>query len=381
MISGAMTAGQRAAGTGASGPIQVMVVDDSAVIRGLISRTLEEDQGIRVVTSVSNGELAIGAIVRHAVDVVVLDIEMPVMDGLTALPKLIAASPRTKIIMASTLTKKNAEVSLAALAAGAADYVSKPSTNREINGGDDFKTELTAKVKALGVVARGNGPTAPVAAAAPQRQSVVVGTGPVQTRPMPTVFNPEIIAIGSSTGGPKALLDVMRLIGPGLRQPIIITQHMPPTFTTILAEHISKQCAVPTTEGVDGEPLVGGRCYVAPGDFHMTVERKGMGSVIRLSKGPRENFCRPAVDPMLRSAVAVFGRNVLVAILTGMGQDGMLGCKAVAGVDGVVLAQDEATSVVWGMPGAVAHAGVCNAIMPIAEIGPAIRRLALRAAA
>ncbi|MGP1394733.1 MAG: protein-glutamate methylesterase/protein-glutamine glutaminase [Inquilinaceae bacterium] len=376
-----MAAGMKAAGAGASGPIQVMVVDDSAVIRGLISRTLEEDPAIRVVTSVSNGELAIGAIARHAVDVVVLDIEMPVMDGLTALPKLIAASPRTKIIMASTLTKKNAEVSLAALAAGAADYVSKPSTNQEINSGNDFKAELTAKVKALGAVARGRGPTVPVVAAAPQRQSMVVGTGPIRTRPMPTVFNPEIIAIGSSTGGPKALLDVMRLIGPGLRQPIIVTQHMPPTFTTILAEHISKQCGVPTSEGIDGEPLVGGRCYVAPGDFHMTVERKGTGNVIRLSKGPRESFCRPAVDPMLRSAVALFGRNVLVAILTGMGQDGMLGCQKVAGVNGVVLAQDEATSVVWGMPGAVAHAGVCNAIMPIAEIGPAIRRLALRAAA
>jgi two-component system chemotaxis response regulator CheB len=193
---------------------------------------------------------------------------------------------------------------------------------------------------------------------------------------------PDVLAIGSSTGGPQALFRVLGALRQGVRQPIFVTQHMPATFTTILAEHIARASGYPTREAVDGEEVVPGRIYVAPGDFHMSVETATPGNrFLRLSKEPPENFCRPSVDPMLRSLAAVYGRRVLCTILTGMGHDGLAGCRAVLAAGGSVLAQDEATSVVWGMPGAVATAGLCSAVLPIAEIGPLVQRLATRSAA
>ncbi|NBC96167.1 MAG: chemotaxis response regulator protein-glutamate methylesterase, partial [Deinococcus-Thermus bacterium] len=185
----------------------------------------------------------------------------------------------------------------------------------------------------------------------------------------------------SSTGGPQALFDVVgHLAGVGL--PILITQHMPATFTTILAEHLSRQCKVAASEAVDGEDLVAGRVYIAPGDWHMTVQRgTGGGPAIKLKQTPPENFCRPAVDPMLRSLVDLYGRDVLAIILTGMGHDGLAGCRQVVEAGGAVIAQDEASSVVWGMPGAVATAGLASAVLPVGEIGPSIRKTALRSAA
>ena len=360
---------------------RVMVVDDSAVIRGLISRIIESDPDLEVVSSVGNGEMALASLRRSPVDVVVLDIEMPVMDGLTALPKLIAASPGTKVIMASTLTKQNAEVSLKALEMGAADYLAKPSAVREMHGANAFKRELVEKVKTLAGAARRAGVPRPTAAAAPRPAPRPATPSRIVLRDMPPVFRPDIIAIGSSTGGPQALFQMLGHLSAQVRQPIVITQHMPATFTTILAEHISRQCGLPAVEGRDGDVLAGGRCYIAPGNFHMTVEARSGGPVIRLNQEPPENFCRPSVDVMLRSVIRAYGRNILTVILTGMGQDGLKGCQMLVQTGGVVLAQDEATSVVWGMPGAVATAGVCSAVLPIKEIGPAIRKLLMRAAA
>lgn len=365
-------------------PYRVLVVDDSAVIRGLLTRALEADPEIRVVASVSNGLMAVSAVERQVIDVVVLDIEMPVMDGLTAVPKIIAASPGIKVIMASTLTVKNAEVSLRALQAGAADYLAKPTSTRELGGAADFSRDLLTKVKALGAVARstpGRGQRKPLAATA----SVVplaerrISPKTVTLNPAP-VRSPDVIAIGSSTGGPQALFEMLGSLA-GVTQPILITQHMPATFTTILAEHIQRHCRVVCAEAKDGEAIVGGRVYVAPGDFHMTVATQSGKAVIALNKNPPENFCRPAVDPMLRSIVAHYGRAVLAVILTGMGQDGLRGCETVLAAGGSVLAQDEATSVVWGMPGAVATAGLCSQVLPVKDIGPAIRRIAARSAA
>ncbi len=374
------------------GPYRVMVVDDSAVIRGLLARALEGDPQIRVVASVGDGRMAVAAIQRQPIDVVVLDIEMPVMDGLTALPQLLAASPATKVIMASTLTKRGAEISLQAMAAGAADYVPKPTAVREIHGADDFKRELVGKVRTLGAAARRQaGSAQPRSATLPSRAAPAIPSPAVPMRrapragialrEMPIGFRPEIIAIGSSTGGPQALFETLGHLAGGLTQPIVVTQHMPATFTAILAEHISRQCGLPTTEGRDGEVLAGGRCYVAPGNYHLTVEAGRTGPAIRLNQNPPENFCRPAVDPMMRALVNAFGRRVLAVILTGMGQDGLKGCEAVAAAGGAVIAQDEASSVVWGMPGAVATAGICSAVLPLKEIGPFIRRVALRSAA
>jgi two-component system, chemotaxis family, protein-glutamate methylesterase/glutaminase len=369
-------------------PYRVMVVDDSAIIRGLLTRALEGDPELRVVSSVGDGQMAVNALKRQAVDVIVLDIEMPVMDGLTAIPKLLEVEPAVRIIMASTLTQRGAEISIKALQAGAADYVAKPTSTRELNAADLFKRELIGKVKALAASAKRSGsrgranllrPERPLAAPLPPRKPATPAV--VTLRPMPAAYSVDVIAIGSSTGGPQALFEVLSHLKGGLPQPILITQHMPATFTTILAEHITRQCGIQCAEAKEGEPLVGGRIYLAPGDFHMVLAQRGGGTVLSINKEPPENFCRPAVDPMMRSIVRIFGRRVLSVILTGMGQDGMRGSTEVAQAGGLVIAQDEATSVVWGMPGATAHAGIANAILPLGQIGPAIRKFAMRTAA
>jgi len=389
----------------------VMIVDDSAFIRGAIARAIESDPCLRIAVSVSNGEQAIRALAREPVDVVVLDIEMPVMDGLTALPKLKEIDPAVQIIMASTLTQKNAEISLKAMSLGATDYIAKPSSSHEVSGAPDFRRELVEKVTALGALARRMGvrkalvraplpealkppaakedkpvavkpriDSAPRKEGEPIRSLVAFGPGANRTivlRKEP-INKPNVIAVGSSTGGPQALFKVLKDIGNGLDQPVVITQHMPASFTAILADHIMRQCGVTCAEAKDGEVLVGGRYYIAPGDFHMLVEQKGNGPTVRLVKDPPENFCRPAVDPMLRSLSATYGRNILVVMLTGMGQDGMRGSDIVVKAGGSVVAQDEATSVVWGMPGSVALAGLCSSVLPLGEIGGFVRQVALR---
>ncbi len=355
-------------------PYRVMVVEDSLVIRGLIARMLETDPRISVVTTVGNGQQAVAALERFDVEIVVLDIEMPVMDGLTALPLMLKADRHLQIIMASTLTRKNAEISLRALAAGAADYVTKPSSSREVSGAEAFRRELLEKVLALGGRRRRAAPRpAPQAVAA---SPVAPQTGPLAFRPVPTRA-PEAIAIGSSTGGPQALIRIFGALG-AVPQPILVTQHMPATFTAILAEHISRASAMPCAEAVDGEPVRGGRIYLAPGDWHMGVAKRDGGAVIRLDQGPRENFCRPSVDPMLRSMAQVYGAGTLAVILTGMGHDGLAGGRTVVEAGGAVFAQDEASSVVWGMPGAVARAGLCSGVLPLAEIAPRLAALARR---
>jgi two-component system chemotaxis response regulator CheB len=365
-----------------------MVVDDSAVIRGLLTRALETEPDFAVVASAGNGQMAINAMKRQDIELVVLDIEMPVMDGLTALPQLLALRPDLKIVMASTLTRRGADISLKALAAGAADYVTKPGSTA-LTSAQDFKRELVDKLRALAQARRNvagvrqpvrgaAGEARPPAAAIPATRPQAA---PLRLRPL-TAEIPEVLAVGSSTGGPQALFRLLAAVKDGIKQPIFITQHMPATFTTILAEHLAKASGWPSAEAVDGEPVRAGRIYVAPGDFHMLIEGGGdRGRVVRLAKTAPENFCRPSVDPMLRSLAAAYGRRVLCTILTGMGHDGLAGCKAVVGAGGTVLAQDEATSVVWGMPGAVATAGLCSAVLPIDEIGPLIRRLTLRSAA
>jgi two-component system chemotaxis response regulator CheB len=372
--------------TGSSGaPYRIMVVDDSAVIRGLLIRSLESDAQIEVVASVSDGRMAVNALSRHDIEVVVLDIEMPVMDGLTALPQLIAARPGLKVIIASTLSRRNADISLQALAAGAADYIAKPGATA-LTTADAFKRELVAKIKALGEAKRKTAGIAQPAkrarpdAARPALQRIP-DSRPIALRAAsPDPF--EVLAIGSSTGGPQALFQLLTSLHGTLSRPIFITQHMPSTFTTILAEHISRSTGWPAAEGVDGEIVRQARVYIAPGDFHMLVELASGGEkIIRLNRAPAENFCRPAVDPMLRSLAQVHGRRLLTVILTGMGHDGLDGSKAVTAAGGTVVAQDEATSVVWGMPGAVATAGLCSAVLPLAEIGSYIAKLARRAAA
>jgi two-component system chemotaxis response regulator CheB len=370
----------------AAQPYRLMVVDDSAVIRGLLTRCLEADPEVTVLASASNGEIALNALGRYDIEIVILDIEMPVMDGLTALPKLLAAKPGIKVIIASMLTRRGADISMRALAAGAADYLTKPGASA-LTSADEFKRDLLIKVKALAQARRRAAglPAPKLAATTLARDAIIVPPPEPQRRGVIVLRQasrevPQAIAIGSSTGGPQALFRMLGALKGVLRQPVFLTQHMPATFTTILAEHVARASGYPSAEGVDGEPVRGGHIYVAPGEFHMVVEVKDRDEkVIRLNKAPPENFCRPSVDPMLRSLAAVYGSRVLTLILTGMGHDGLEGGRAIIAAGGTLIAQDEATSIVWGMPGAVATAGLCSAVLPLDEIAPFIAKLAAKA--
>lgn len=363
-------------------PLRVMVVDDSAVIRGLISRWIEAEPDLVVAASIRTGLDAVNQLLRVNPDVVVLDIEMPDMDGIAALPLLLAKKRDLVIIMASTLTRRNAEISLRALSLGASDYIPKPESTREIAAADAFKRDLIEKIRHLG--ARLRRPAAPGSApsssprparAAPPPLAAPAGPAKVTLRPFsPTM--PKVLLIGSSTGGPQALMTLVAGIGPVIdRVPVLITQHMPPTFTTILAEHLARTSGRPAHEGIDGETIKAGHIYLAPGGCHMRVGRLGTNPVIALDDGPQINFCKPAVDPMFSSAVEVWHGGTLAVVLTGMGSDGARGGKDVVAAGGNVIAQDEATSVVWGMPGAAAHAGICAAVLPLDQIAPKLVRL------
>ena len=332
---------------------RVMLCDDSAVIRGAIARMLSEDREIEVVAKTANGQEAVNAIRSARADVVVLDIEMPVMDGMTALPLLLRADAGVKVIMASTLTTRGADIALRALRLGAADYIPKPSSIGTV-GDDGFRRELLEKVKGLARQRR--------RVAQQARVSLALRPAP----PLPA----RLLAVGSSTGGPQALFTLVQGLGRSLPVPVVLTQHMPATFTPILAEHLTRIGCMPCSEARDGEALVPGRIYLAPGDRHLLIEGNRSALRARLTVDPPENFCRPSVDPMLRSAAAACEGRVLVAMLTGMGRDGMEGTKRVVDAGGAAIAQDEASSVVWGMPGAVAQAGLCHAVLPLANIAP-----------
>lgn len=367
----------------AGDPIRVLVVDDSAVIRGLVKRWLEAADGIEVAGSVSNGQLAVEAAGKLAPDVVILDIEMPVMDGLEALPGILAAAPGVKVIMASTLTLRNADISLKALSLGATDYVPKPDSARGIAGSDAFREELINKVTTLGRVRRrraspprqGTAASARRASAEPAAAEVPAGAGPIALR-RPSSVPPRILAVGSSTGGPQALFTLFEEIGPKLKKlPVVIAQHMPASFTRIMAEKLGKISGLAAGEGEDGMPVEPGHIYVAPGDFHMRLVDDGSGAKIALDQSDRVHFCRPAVDPLFESVARIYGPATLAVVLTGMGHDGRDGGRVIAEAGGTVLAQDEATSVVWGMPGACAQAGICAGVHPLPKMGQEIIRL------
>jgi two-component system chemotaxis response regulator CheB len=378
--------------------IRVMIVDDAVVVRGLLARWIEAEAGLTVAASLRSGREAIEQIERADPDVVILDVDMPDTDGITALPRLLEKKRDLVVIMASTLTRRNAEISLRALALGAADYIPKPQTTREITTSTSFRRELIDKIRALGGrrkrrliearVPRPAGPAAPAAAAA---HAQTAAGGPilrhvpspelapqhaaVKLRSFPPLA-PRVLLIGSSTGGPQALTAFLaRLNGVIDQAPVLIVQHMPPTFTTILAEHIARTSGRAAREAVDKEIIRAGGIYIAPGGRHMRVVRRDGNATIALDNGAPVNFCRPAVDPMFSSAAEVWGPKILAVVLTGMGTDGTRGAADIVAAGGGIIAQDEATSVVWGMPGSVAHAGLCAAVLPLEEIAPKVVRL------
>jgi two-component system chemotaxis response regulator CheB len=366
-------------------PLRVMVVDDSVVIRGLISRWIEAEPDMVVAASLRTGLDAVRQIERIDPDVAVLDIEMPDLDGISALPLLLAKKRDLSVIMVSTLTRRNAEISFKALSLGASDYIPKPESTREPAAAETFRHDLIQKIRHLGAKVRR---AAPISASPPLAPALDRSHQPLPPPPLaPTVHPqllrrafstqaPRVLLIGSSTGGPQALTTLVGEIGAVIdRFPVLITQHMPPTFTTILAEHLARASHRPAHEAIDGEIVRAGQIYVAPGGRHMRLARHGADAVIALDDGPPVNFCKPAVDPLFISAIDVWQGGVLAVVLTGMGSDGMRGGKEIVAAGGNVIAQDEASSVVWGMPGAAANAGICAAVLPLDQIAARLVRL------
>jgi len=355
-----------------------MVVDDSVVIRGLIARWIGSEPDMVVAASLRTGLDAVNQIERVNPDVAVLDIEMPELDGISALPLLLAKKRDLIIIMASTLTRRNAEISFKALSLGASDYIPKPESTREPAAAEIFRHDLIQKIRHLGAkVRRAATPSPPLAPREPlPRQPLAPVAQPQLMRRAFSTQAPRALLIGSSTGGPQALMALVTELGPVIdRFPVLITQHMPPTFTTILAEHLARSSHRPAHEAVDGEIVKAGQIYLAQGGRHMRVARHGADVVIALDDGPPVNFCRPAVDPLFTSAIDVWQGGILAVVLTGMGSDGMRGGKEIVAAGGSVIAQDEASSVVWGMPGAAANAGICAAVLPLNQIAPKLVRL------
>lgn len=360
--------------------IRVMLVDDAVVVRGLFARWVEAEPDLEVVATLRTGRDAVNQLERVDPDVVVLDVDMPELDGIAALPLLLEKKRDLVVIMASTLTRRNAEISLRALSLGAADYIPKPGSNREVSASTAFRRDLIEKIRQLGLRAKRlrHGIKARVSRPAKSASSIVPATEeitPLRLRQMP-LTPPRVLVIGASTGGPQALNRLVVQIDAVIqRAPVLITQHMPPTFTAVLAEHLARVSKFPVREASDGEEVNAGVIYLAPGGKHMKVERRDDTAVISIDDGPMVNFCKPAVDPLFASAAQVWGSKVLALVLTGMGSDGLAGAKEIVAAGGHVIAQDEETSVVWGMPGQVTNAGLCSAVLPLPEIGGRITRL------
>lgn len=340
--------------------IRVLVVDDAVVVRRIVSDTLAEDPAIEVAGVAANGRIALAKVPQVNPDVVVLDVEMPELDGLATLRILRREYPKIPVIMFSTLTERGAATTLDALALGAADYVTKPANvGSVLTATQRIREELVPRIKALCPGKAG--------AARPARAAVPPAAFPrpaAAARPAPV----ELVVIGVSTGGPNALADIVPRLAPSLPVPVLIVQHMPPVFTRLLADRLTAAGGMRVREGVAGGAVVPGEAWLAPGDWHMTVRRAGLASTVQLHQGPPENSCRPAADVLFRSAVEAYGPGVLGVVLTGMGQDGLRGAQLIKEAGGTVFAQDEATSVVWGMPGYVAQAGLADRILPLGRV-------------
>jgi two-component system chemotaxis response regulator CheB len=338
----------------------VLVIDDSAVVRHLVSDLLDKEADIEVAGVAENGRRGLDRIEALQPDVVVLDVEMPILDGLATLQELRPRWPRLPVIMFSTLTERGASSTLSALAAGANDYVTKPGRLAgRAEAEAAVRDSLVPLVRNWGRLVRTRPATTPT---------------PVVTRRAPTRLTEPVAAlvIGSSTGGPVALTSLIPALPATLAVPVLIVQHMPTVFTRMLAERLDERSQLRVVEAADGMAVERGTVYVAPGGIHMTVVRSGVEVTVRLDDRAPENSCKPAVDVLFRSAVPVWGAGTLATVLTGMGQDGMLGAEAVVAAGGTVIAQDEASSVVWGMPGAVARAGLASEILPLSAIPAAL---------
>lgn len=358
---------------------RVLIVDDSAVMRSLLRTVVLSDAGLDVAGTAADGASALRSIESLQPDLVLLDVEMPVMDGLATLKQLRERGHRMPVIVCSALTRRGAEVTIEALAAGASDYVTKPvgQPSREA-ALQALAQELIPKIH--GLAGRSPGwarlgfpgaiqdplPSAP--ALLPAQPLSVQGVA----------STPSVLAIGVSTGGPAALDLLLPELPADFPVPILIVQHMPEQFTRLFAERLNSRCRLRVREGSEGEPVRAGTIYIARGDWHMEARPgalPGWSAALHLSQGPAENHCRPSVDVLFRSVARTYGARALAVVLTGMGYDGLAGCRDIRAQGGGVLVQDEATSTVWGMPGAVANAGLARKILPLNAIASEILRI------
>jgi two-component system chemotaxis response regulator CheB len=343
--------------------IKVLVVDDSVVIRRLVTNALEADPLLEVVGTAANGVIALQRIAQHVPDVITLDIEMPEMDGLETLRHIRRDFPYARTIMFSTMTERGAAITLEALGAGADDYVTKASNEGSLDRSlVKLRTELIPKIKQFFAYPAAPGPRP-------------VDVAPIPPVPIQPAVRPRAIAIGVSTGGPTALAQILPLFPAGFRMPVLVVQHMPPLFTRFLADRLRGACALPVEEASHGVAVEPGKILIAPGDFHLRVACQGDGIYAMLDTAPPLNSCRPSVDFLFMSVAEVYGSSAIGIILTGMGQDGLLGAGMIKSRGGRILAQDEASSVVWGMPGAVVRAGLAERVLPLDHLMPALLRM------
>lgn len=368
--------------------LRVVIVDDAVVVRSLMARWIGAETDMQIVASLRTGREALSFIERNAADVVVLDIDMPELDGISTLRLLLQKKRDLIVIMVSTLTRRSADISLRALSLGAADYIPKPDSAREVSTSVSFRRELIEKIRILGRNRQSKRRQAPVGAprkasalssfSAPRSNvSPVAGANaaPARLRRFSTVA-PRALLVGASTGGPQALMAIVEKLAAAIDcAPLLIAQHMPPTFTTVFAEHLSRASGRRAHEAEDGEPVQAGKIYIAPGGRHMRVVDDRDRVKIALGDDPPINFCKPAVDALFTSAATIWGAQSLALVLTGMGADGTLGAAGIVAAGGSVIAQDEETSVVWGMPRSVAEAGLCSAVLPLDLIAPKIVHL------
>jgi two-component system chemotaxis response regulator CheB len=356
--------------------IKVLVVDDSVVVRRLVTTALSSDPEIEVVGTASSGRLALDKIGQLNPDLVTLDIEMPDMDGLETLKELRRRHPKLPVVMFSSLTERGAAITLDALTFGANDYVCKPA---KVSSPDEamanVRDQLIPKIKALTIGRSGPAAVARPVAASPVLVRRRVAMPSTSIEPIGPV---EVIAIGASTGGPDALASILSKLPADFPVPIVIVQHMPPLFTRLFAQRLNSGCQITVREARDGDLVEPGTVLIAPGDFHLSLRRDGLAvRAVTHQEGP-ENWVRPAVDVLFRSVAEVYGERALGVVLTGMGQDGIRGVERMVGAGAQIVVQDEATSVVWGMPGVVADAGLAHRILPLVDVAPHVMAVAGR---
>ena len=343
-------------------PISILVVDDSVVARRVISDILSEEEDFEVVGTAPNGKIALAKIERLDPDLVTLDIDMPELDGIATLAAIRSSFPRVRVIMVSNHTKRGASITVEALFLGASDYVAKATRSSTPDGARQYlREQLVPKIRALGI------PTASVRSSvlekAQRTPSRGVAAGPV-----------DVVVIGASTGGPNALTTVLEALPAAFPVPVLIVQHLPADFTTFFAQRLDAACALAVREANNRDGVTPGTVYIAPGNLHLEIRLRGGSTELVTTEGPLVNSCRPAADILFRSAAATFGAGTLAVVLTGMGRDGLDGCREIQAAGGRVIAQDKATSVVWGMPGQVAEAGLTEVVLPINDIGSEIVR-------